>query len=132
MLDVWAYFHQREREVRELSLGPDGDFWAMVAEEAGSGGQRGRIFGRFILAEGAYLSVSEKVVVVEDHVHREEYAYFLIVDEVEIWGYERDSAPDHAAQPVHRHVERHAREPADRISFKEAVERGWAEVSDRL
>ena len=92
-MDVWTYFQQKEREFRELSLAPDREFSRLVAEEEGSGGRRGRLFGRAILTEGAYLSIHEVVVVVNDHVHRLEYGYFLVIDDEEVWGYERD--PSH-------------------------------------
>lgn len=127
-MDVWTYFSQKERELRELSLAPEGPFEDMVAEEKGSNGRRGRIFGNAIVTEHAYLSIHEVVVVVDDHVHREEYGYFLVVDGEEIWGYERD--PSHEP-PVHRHTTEHVRHRAEAISFKEVVERAWREVTER-
>lgn len=76
----------------------------------------------------AFLSVSETVVVTDEQsIHREEYAYYLIVDQVEVWGWERDLSHD---PPVHRHVgPGHAREEADPISFRAAVELAWDEVT---
>jgi hypothetical protein len=127
-VDVWTYFQQREKECRELSLEPIGDFNDMIAAEAGSAGRRGRIFGAFALTEDAYIQVSEVVVVEDDHMHREEYGYFLIIDNNEVWGEERDLSHDPA---VHRHIgPDHAREPSEPIAFRAAVERAWASVTE--
>lgn len=127
-MDVWTYFSQKERELRELSLAPEGTFGDMVAEEEGSYGTRGRSFGNAILTEHAYLSIHEVVVVVNDHDHREEYGYFLVIGGEEIWGYERDPSHD---PPVHRHTTGHQRHPGEAIPFKEVAERAWREVTER-
>jgi len=51
------------------------------------------------------------------------------MDGVEVWGYERDLSHD---PPVHRHTFDHSeRIEAGPVSFKEAVERAWNEVSRR-
>jgi hypothetical protein len=85
------------------------------AEEIGSNGKRGRIFGHFILMEGAYIQVSELVVIEDGQLHREEYAYYLVIGEEEIWGYERDLS--HKPE-VHRHSSPgHTRHASDPISF---------------
>jgi hypothetical protein len=124
-MDVWEYFAQREAEARALSLGWNGDFWDMVGAEAGD--KRGRLFGQFILSPRAFLAVNEIVVVVGNHVHREEYGYFLIIDGAEAWGEERDLS-HHPA--VHRHTSAaHVREDGTPISFRAAVEAAWREVS---
>lgn len=127
-MDVWTYFAQREKEHADLSLAaraPD----AMFSEEMGSKGQRGRVLGHVYLNENAYLEVSEIVVVVDDHVHREEYGYFLVMDGEEIWGYERDLSHD---PPVHRHTFGHSERIEDQpVSFKEVAERAWREASLR-
>ena len=99
-----------------------------VGEEAGTRGTRGRIFGKAILTEHAYLSVYELVVVVGEHIHREEYGYFLVVDGEEIWGYERDLSHD---PPVHRHTGTHERNASEPISFRDVVEHAWHEVTER-
>jgi hypothetical protein len=126
-LDVWTYFQQRETEAEELSLAPIGNYWRMVRAEEGSNDKRGRIFGDFALTEEVRLRVSEVVVVEDDHVHREEYAYFLVHEDDEVWGYERDLSHD---PPVHRHVgPDHWREPAEPISFGDVVELAWEEVT---
>jgi hypothetical protein len=126
-MDVWTYFQQRERDCEDLSLHPFGDFWDMVAEEEGSEGKRGRIFGAFAMTDEIHLHVSEVVVVKNDHIHREEYGYFLTNEGVEIFGEERDLSHDPA---VHRHVgPDHERQASEPIAFREFVERAWDEVS---
>jgi hypothetical protein len=101
-VDVWEYFQQKEAEHRDNSLVPDASSAEMFSEEEGSGGKRGRIFGRLVLSERAYLSVHEVVVVENEHVHRETYGYFLVIDGAEAWGYERDPTHD---PPEHGHGE---------------------------
>jgi hypothetical protein len=131
-MDVWTYFDQREREATQLSLAPEGPFDRMCAEEDGSNGTRGRIFGRFVLTDGAYLQIHELVEVEGNGIHRIEYGYFLVIDGIEVWGYERD--PNHEAEGLldHRHTEEHQdRIKCDPISFKEVVELAWEEASTR-
>ena len=126
-MDVWEYFHQKESECREYSLVPEIPFQQMCSEEEGSGGTRGRIFGRFALSERAYLSVHEVVVVENDHIHREEYGYFLVIDGGEVWGFERDPTHD---PPEHGHGEEHTRVPAARGTFKQVVDLAWHKASE--
>jgi hypothetical protein len=126
-VDIWTYFAQREAEARDLSLGWDGDFWDMVAAEADN--QRGRLFGTFVLMERAFLAVSESVVVQGSHIHREDYAYYLIIQGEEIWGEERD--PTHSPA-VHRHSYGHVTEDSEPISFRAAAEKAWDEISRRM
>jgi hypothetical protein len=126
-VDVYEYFHSRERECRELSLAPDVPFEDMFAEEEGSEGQRGLVFGRLVLSETAYLSVFEKVVVTGSGVHRERYSYYLIVNGMEMWGYDRD--PSHQPEEHMHHGCSHAREAAGRVTFKEVAERAWETVT---
>ena len=73
----------------------------LFGEEEGPDRRRGRMFGRVHLAEHVYLAIHEVVVVVNDHVHREEYGYFLVIEGEEVWGEERDPTHDPA---VHRHT----------------------------
>lgn len=127
-MDVWTYFQQKEREFKELSLALERPSGKMFAEEQGSNGKRGRIFGNLVMTDRAYLRVHEVVVVENDHVHRLEYGYFLVIDDAEVWGYERDPSHDPA---VHQHVADHERETADSISFKATVDRAWDEVTAR-
>ena len=125
-MDVWTYFAQREKEHADLSLAPEAPE-TMFAAEAGSRGMRGRVLGHVHLSDDAYLEVSEVVVVVDDHIHREEYAYFLVIHGVEVWGYERDLSHD---PPVHRHTYGHSqRIESEPISFKDVVEMAWRELS---
>jgi hypothetical protein len=70
------------------------------------------------------------VVVEGTGIHREDYAYYLIVDGGEVWGYERDPWHEPA---VHRHVGAdHAREEAEAVSLVWALEEAWrtAELED--
>jgi hypothetical protein len=127
-VDVWEYFDQKEREFSDLSLNPENDFAEMFWEEEGSHGKRGRVLGKLGLTERAFLEISEVVVIQNNHVHREEYAYFLVIDGAEVWGEERDLSHKPA---VHRHVgPDHERHPAEPISFRAAAKRAWDEVSD--
>jgi hypothetical protein len=126
-VDVYEYFISRERECREHSLAPDTSFADLFSEEEGSGGKRGIMFGRLVLNERAFLSVSEEIEVVKSGVRRVSYSYYLIVDGVEVWGYDRD--PSHVPSE-HKHLGAdHQRLPCGRVSFLEAVERAWATVS---
>jgi hypothetical protein len=62
-----------------------------------------------------------------NRVHREEYGCYLLNEGVEVWGEERDLSHEPA---VHRHVgPNHAREVAEPISFRDAVERAWEDVA---
>jgi len=122
-VDIWEYFQQRDREVAEQSAAWDDDLGQPYAEEQGSNGQRGRIFGRVVLSEHAFLAVNEAVEVQGSGVTRSVYAYYLVYDGVELCGEERD--PTHTP-PVHRHDRNHKRYPSSVISFKEALTRAWA------
>lgn len=119
---------RRKKEFRELSLEAEDDLAELFAEEGGSQGRRGRIFGNLTLAGSpvrAYIRISELVAVRGNRMTREEYAYYLIVDGEEIFGEERDLSHDPA---VHRHTAGHAsRHPSKPIAFKKFAER--AEVS---
>lgn len=128
-MDVWTYFAQKEREFAELSLVADRETHEMFAEENGSDGRRGRVFGSVVLMEGAFIAISEVVVVRGNRIHREEYAYFLVIDGIEAWGYERDLSH---RPPVHRHTEGHVqRLVAGPIAFKRVAEKAWEEVTRR-
>lgn len=127
LVDVYEYFHSRERECRESSLAPDTCFDDMFAEEEGSGGQRGIMWGRLALSDRAFLNVFESVVVVDTGIHREQYSYYLIIDGYEIWGYDRDPGHD-PAEHMHRGAD-HTREPSGRVTFLEVVEAAWKTVS---
>lgn len=129
MDDVYTYFGQKESEFRELSLRSDGAYSDMFSEESGSSGRRGRILGNLTLDDRSFLAVYELVEVVHNHVARLEYAYYLVVDGEEIWGYEHDLSHD---PPIHRHTAGHReRLVADEMSFKAVAELAWVEVSKR-
>jgi hypothetical protein len=126
-VDVFTYFEQKERETRDLSLVPDGEFARMCAAEVGD--TRGRIFGRFWLTDNAYVQINESVVVQGHHIHREEYGYFLIIDSDEVWGEERDLSH---APAVHKHTgPDHVRGDSESISFRAFVEQAWHLVYER-
>jgi len=88
-MDVWEYFLAKEAEYRNLSLTPDREWSELFAEEEGSVGQRGRVFGalRLDCEADAFLAVSEVVVVSGSWCEREEYGYFFVLDGVEMWGW---------------------------------------------
>jgi hypothetical protein len=128
--DLAEYFAQRQRECRELSL-PDDEL--EYYEEEGSGGHYGHVTGEIVLSGEieAYLNIHELVRVQDGYAHREEYAYFLIIEGVEIGGDERDPVR-HPEMPEHRHSRGHDRHPSESVSFKAAVEHAWQVVSDAL
>jgi len=124
-VDIWEYFQSREREIGEQSAAWDEGVHP-YAEEHGSYGQRGRIWGRLILTDQAFLQVHEVVEVTGTGVHRIEYAYFVIYDGAELWGIERDPTHDPA---LHQHDRDHNRFPCDVISFNDALTMAWEVVS---
>ena len=124
-MDVWEYFERKKREVEEFGLTLEDDF--LFAAEEASGDQRGRVFGRVRVTDRTFLAVNERVEVAASTVHRTEYAYYLVIDGAEVWGYERDPTHDPA---VHRHDRHHERFPADPISFKRALEMAWETAAD--
>lgn len=99
-----------------------------VADEAGND-QRGRLLGAAYMDERTYIQVHEIVVVEGENVHREKYAYYLVVDDEEIGGYERDRNHDPAE---HRHCGEHepGGTPHHAVSFKEAVREAWDWLSE--
>lgn len=126
-MDVWEYFQSRERECRELSLVPDEPFPKLCAEAHGSRGQRGMFFGRLSLSERAFLSAFELIKVRGTGIHRVRYSYYLIIDGLEAWGYDRD--PDHTPS-LHRHQgPGHTRHPCRRVTFPEVANMAWQTVT---
>jgi hypothetical protein len=125
-VDVWDYFESKSREIEDFGLTRDDGFQFLA--EAGSGDQRGRVWGRILLTDRTFLEISERVEVRGNHVERTEYAYYLIIDGAEVWGYELD--PSHADLPVHRHDRSHARFPAEIVSFKRALEMAWETAAE--
>jgi Family of unknown function (DUF6516) len=100
----------------------------MFVALAGSEDKRGRIFGRLIISERAFLSVSERVRVMDNHVHREEYSYYLIIDNVDVWGYDREPKHD---PPDHGHGEDHVWLDTGRVTFKQVIDHAWETVTER-
>jgi hypothetical protein len=123
--DVWVYFEAKKREVEQFGLTLEDGF--LFAAEDRSNDQRGRVWGRIGVTERTFLSVSERVEVRGAAIHRTDYAYYLIIDGTDIWGYERDPTHDLA---VHRHDRDHNRYPCDPISFKDALTKAWETASD--
>lgn len=127
-MNVWDYFQQRDREIAEQSGAWDDDLGPTpYAEEHGSNGQRGRIWGRVTLTARAFLQVNECVQIIDgSHVTRLVYAYYLIYDGAQLWGEERDPTHDPA---VHRHDRYGNRCPSRALSFKEVLTKAWDTVS---
>jgi hypothetical protein len=130
-VDIWDYFHQKEVEFESLSLSPhaEGGYSAMFYEESGSDGRRGRILGELDLTARVKLCITESVVVFKgSFVHRERYAYYLVVDGEEVWGFDRD--PSHPVAE-HRHVgPDHGTGAAhERMTFKQVADIAWDYVS---
>ena len=101
---------------------------AITAADEDGDDQRGRLLGAAYMDERARIHVHEVVVVEGDHVHRVRYAYYLVVDDEEIGGYERD--PNHDP-PEHRHCGEHVPggEPWHSVSCKEAAHEAWEWLS---
>lgn len=125
-VDVWEYFQTRDREVAEQSAAWDDALGSPYAEELGSNAQRGRIWGRLILTDAAFLQVHEVVEVRGSGITRLEYGYYLIYEGAELWAEERD--PTHVPA-VHRHDRHHNRFPSSPISFKDALAKVWAMIA---
>ena len=113
---------QRQNELRRLSV-HSAD--TAIAEEEGSQGQRGRLLGRAWLNDEAFVEVHEVVQVVDNHITREKYAYFLCIGSDEIGGYERDPTHDPAEHRHCSHREEHESAPAEAVSFRQAIEEAW-------
>ncbi len=131
-MDVWTYFLQRETECQGLSLTPlDGPFAEMCFEVEGSDGQRGRWIGNLYLSAQVYLAVSETVQVVGQHVERDEYAYYLVVEGEEVWGYETDLSHEPS---THAHFGPHHPPGVEcpRVSFPDVAQLAWDEFSSRV
>jgi hypothetical protein len=133
-VDVWTYFEQRKRELREHSLHLDDEIGPAFAAEAGTNDTRGRMLAPVYFdgfSHDTYLKVHEVVVVEGSGIRREKYAYFLVVNGHEIGGYERD--PMHHGIEVHMHCSRgkeHERLDAEVVSFVWAAREAWTYVSD--
>jgi hypothetical protein len=126
-VDVWEYFATRERECKECSLVPQGPFHTFSAAATDADGKRGIIWGRLTLTERSYVDMSELVVVRGSGITRLRYSYYLIIDDEEVWGCDRDPEHDPA---THRHEGvMHKRFPCSSISFKEMAQKAWASAT---
>lgn len=126
--DVWEYFEQWEHFCTDNSLHPDTSFERMCSALAESEDKRGRIFGRLVISDRAFLSVSELVVIENDHAYRKEYSYYLIIEGLAVWGYDRDPTHD---PPDHGHGEDHAWLDTGTVTFKQVVDHAWETVTER-
>lgn len=119
-MDVWTYFEQKRREVAAGGLTLEDGF--QFFETKGSNGRGGRVFGRIPINDRAFLQVNERVEVRDSGIHRISYAYYLVIDEQEEWGYERDPSHDLA---VHRHDRDHNMNPCEPVAFVAALKMAW-------
>ncbi|MBS1863653.1 MAG: hypothetical protein JSS68_18310 [Actinobacteria bacterium] len=119
---IGEYMEERRRECKELSLHHNEH--PVYSIEAGSGEKRGRILLTLNMTERANLQVSGVVEIRGSHVHRLEYAYYLVLDGREYWA--RDFDPIHG---YHGHTIGHRRVVAGRVTFKEAAAMAWDIVS---
>jgi hypothetical protein len=126
-MDVWEYFFQKQREWAEHSAHPDRPY--PFEEEAGSGGQRGRVFCNLTLTDEAYLRVYERVEVRGNAIHRETYAYSLIIDGAHAHAWHRE--PDHDPA-VHEHEgSDRTRKPAESIPLCDCIDLAWEMASEQ-
>jgi len=127
-VNVWDYFDQWQRQCEANSLPSDSSYNDMCAAFAGSDENMGRIFGRLVISERAYLSVSERVVIGDGRAYREEYSYYLIVDDEEVFGRDRDLTH---VPPEHGHEgEGHEWIETGPVSFQEVIDLAWERVTE--
>src|SRR5262245_27630427 len=94
--------------------------------------RRGKIFGCLSFdgyPPSVFMTVHEDVVVRGTGCTRPRYAYFLVIDGVEIGGFERHATHD---PPVYKHCSgnaAHESSPCGVMSFKAAVAEAWRYVS---
>lgn len=126
-MDLLEYFDARRRECERMSLAECIDYplEGLILDHDAT---LGRLLGRVYLDESAYIEISERLEARDTHVYRVQYAYFLVVNDQERCGLERDPTHD----PVeHGHVgPEHERVTAGRVSFLEAVDLAWGYLSD--
>jgi hypothetical protein len=66
--------------------------------------RRGRIRGRLGFSERTFLAVSEQIEIQDGEPVKRSYSYYLVFDEIEVWGHDNDPGHDPA---VHRHDREH-------------------------
>lgn len=119
---IGEYFDERERECRALGLVPEG----LILGEL-EGGAKGRLVMRLTLSERAFVRVAERVELHDNYVHRESYAYYLIVDGQEYYSRDLDQYHGHHGHPTPGNHQ--IRVPAERISFKDFIAKAWEILS---
>lgn len=126
-MDVWEYFEQKRAEWRGKGVEPDKDNPFEV--EAGSDGQRGRVFCNLHLNDDSYLAVYERVVVKGTGITRLIYAYSLIIDGAHAHGWARE--PGHDLE-VHEHEgEERTRLAAKPIALCDCIDLAWEIASEQ-
>jgi len=132
MWSVRAFFERRSSEIDECGVELLDIGQPPFAVEAGSDELRGRTWLHVgFPAHDAYLQAHETILMLSaSRATRLRYSYYLVVEGLGVWGYDRDPLHDPA---VHWHLEddhdtRYACKP---VSFKEAVLMAWAELAAR-
>lgn len=91
--------------------------------------RRGRIRGRIGFSERTFLQVSEQIEMRDDgELVRLSYAYYLVIDGIQIWGHDNEPEKDPA---IHRHDRHHERRyPDQERTLRQMLEKGWKTVGD--
>lgn len=115
------YFADVMRVVDNFGL--DFDAGSEMAKLRPGDERRGRIRGRISLTDRTFLAVSEQIEMRDGKPVRLSYAYYLIIDGIEVWAHDHDPAKDPA---IHRHSRRHERRSPDtERALEEMLEKGW-------
>lgn len=120
------YFGDLLRLVDEygLEFGPGCEMVKLRADPQ----HRGRIRGQIGFTERTFLAVSEQIEIREGDAIRLSYAYYLVIDGIEVWGHDND--PGHEP-PIHRHDRGHERRyPDHERTLRDILEKGWATAGD--
>ena len=127
-MDIWGYFRHREHEADAASVCAN-DLRFRAAPDGRAGHLSGRLTLRADYSLDAYLKVSEWVVLHEDRFTVEKYAYYLIVNGLEVRAWDKD--PHHTSQPIHGHIgANHVRTEATEVTLEQALDLSWSEVTD--
>jgi hypothetical protein len=122
-LDIWDYFEDRELEIDGYGAVPDRPLFEAAPDDL-----FGRIFGNLGLTDEAYLRMQEWVAIESGAPVIVKYAYYLVIEELEVWGFEKDPSHD---PPVHGHLgPGHEWVPAPEIDLGEALARAWERISE--
>jgi hypothetical protein len=90
--------------------------------------RRGRIRGRIGFTERTFLQVSEQIAICDGAPVRRSYAYYLVIDGIDVWGHDKDPGHDPA---IHRHDRGHLhRYPDQERTLREMLEKGWETAGD--